>query len=168
MISQPPRLTACIALESFPVYNNNSRSEEEYLKRTYFSCDQNLEVTTILSSVNILYLYVKLFFIYFLKIASFSSSSSIDIRPLDTGNESGTEIQSRDLYKFSHLMLSAFSFPLLQMFCSHEFSQTPFAEVRIVQVSFLVTKRMKLAMWKLWRATSSTKFLLQIWVHGHQ
>ena len=113
MISQPPRLTACIALESFPVYNNNSRSEEEYLKRTYFNCDQNLEVTTILSSVNILYLYVKLFFIYFLKIASFSSSSSIDIRPLDTGNESGTEIQSRDLYKFSHLMLSAFSFPLL-------------------------------------------------------
>ena len=68
MISQPPRLTTCITLESFPVYNRKDLSDEEpLLKQTGFICDQNLEVTMILSSVNILYLYVKLFlYLYFL------------------------------------------------------------------------------------------------------
>ena len=92
MISQPPRLTTCITLESFPVYNRKDLSDEEpLLKQTGFICDQNLEVTMILSSVNILYL-----------------SSSIEFPHLDTGNENGTEMQGQNLNKSIHLPLNPF------------------------------------------------------------
>jgi hypothetical protein len=61
MVSQPPRLTTCIALESFLVFNKNEWKEEETLEHNGIICSQNIEVSLILSSVNIPYLYVKLF-----------------------------------------------------------------------------------------------------------
>ncbi|CAL6299422.1 unnamed protein product [Bathycoccus prasinos] len=70
-------------------YERKDLSDEEpLLKQTGFICDQNLEVTMILSSVNILYL-----------------SSSIEFPHLDTGNENGTEMQGQNLNKSIHLPL---------------------------------------------------------------